>query len=102
MDEKVKRVDKTADSQKTVDEEVKKDTAKKEKMADAECMEAEMSEQLEGENQVGAGETESCLPLAADQLDLARQYKQMMLIYEAGIRQLTTKLQILNLSLIHI
>ena len=35
MDEKVKRVDKTADSQKTVDEEVKKDTAKKEKMADA-------------------------------------------------------------------
>lgn len=96
MDEKVKRVDKTADSQKTVDEEVKKDTAKKEKMADAECMEAEMSEQLEGENQVGAGETESCLPLAADQLDLARQYKQMMLIYEAGIRQLTTKLQILN------
>jgi len=91
MDEKVKRVDKTADSQKKVDEEGKKDTAKKEKMA-----EADMSEQLEGENQVGAGETESCLPLAADQLDLARQYKQMMLIYEAGIRQLTTKLQILN------
>ncbi len=41
-------------------------------------------------------ETTSYLPLAADQLDLAKQYKQMMMFYEAGIRQLTTKLQILN------
>ena len=50
----------------------------------------------EKENEQTGKAAGSCLPLAADQLDLAKQYKQMMLIYEAGIRQLTTKLQILN------
>ena len=50
----------------------------------------------EKENEQTGKTAGSCLPLAADQLDLAKQYKQMMLIYEAGIRQLTTKLQILN------
>ena len=50
----------------------------------------------EKENEHTGKAAGSCLPLAADQLDLAKQYKQMMLIYEAGIRQLTTKLQILN------
>lgn len=43
-----------------------------------------------------AAEAEVMLPLAADQLNLAKQYNQMILYYEAGIRQLTTKLQILN------
>lgn len=59
-------------------------------------MEADMPEQSEEQDGTGAEETTSYLPLAADQLDLAKQYKQMMLFYEAGIRQLTTKLQILN------
>ena len=62
-------------------------------------MEADMPEQSEEQDGTGAEETTSYLPLAADQLDLAKQYKQMMLFYEAGIRQLTTKLQILNREL---
>ena len=59
-------------------------------------MEADLTDHSEQQDEAGAEEAASYLPLAADQLDLAKQYKQMMLIYEAGIRQLTTKLQILN------
>ena len=36
------------------------------------------------------------LPQALDYLDMNKQYNQLMLFYEAGIRQMTTKLQILN------
>lgn len=95
MDEKVKVTDKEADTEKTVNEETDKNTNKdttiKEKM-----MEADLTDHSEQQDEAGAEEAASYLPLAADQLDLAKQYKQMMLIYEAGIRQLTTKLQILN------
>ena len=91
MDEKVK----VTDTEQT-DKKVNEDTTLKEKLVEAECMEADMPEQSEEQDGTGAEETTSYLPLAADQLDLAKQYKQMMLFYEAGIRQLTTKLQILN------
>ena len=91
MDEKVK----VTDIEQT-DKKVNEDTTLKEKLVEAECMEADMPEQSEEQDGTGAEETTSYLPLAADQLDLAKQYKQMMLFYEAGIRQLTTKLQILN------
>ena len=36
------------------------------------------------------------LPQSDDTLDLSRQYNQIMFFYEAGIRQLTAKLEILN------
>lgn len=91
MDEKVK----VTDTEQT-DKKVNEDTTLKEKLVEAEYMEADMPEQSEEQDETGAEETTSYLPLAADQLDLAKQYKQMMLFYEAGIRQLTTKLQILN------
>ena len=91
MDEKVK----VTDTEQT-DKKVNEDTTLKEKLVEAEYMEADMPEQSEEQDGTGAEETTSYLPLAADQLDLAKQYKQMMLFYEAGIRQLTTKLQILN------
>ena len=91
MNEKVK----VTDTEQT-DKKVNEDTTLKEKLVEAECMEADMPEQSEEQDGTGTEETTSYLPLAADQLDLAKQYKQMMLFYEAGIRQLTTKLQILN------
>lgn len=36
------------------------------------------------------------LPQISDYLDIEKQYKQMMFFYEAGIHQLTAKLEILN------
>ena len=84
MDEKVK----VTDTEQT-DKKVNEDTTLKEKLVEAEYMEADMPEQSEEQDGTGAEETTSYLPLAADQLDLAKQYKQMMLFYEAGIRQLT-------------
>ena len=51
---------------------------------------AEDNKTVETEN------TGAALPQALDYLDMNKQYNQLMLIYEAGIRQLTTKLQILN------
>lgn len=41
-------------------------------------------------------DTGAALPQALDYLDMNKQYNQLMLFYEAGIRQMTTKLQILN------
>ena len=95
MDEKVKVTDKEADTEKTVNKETDKNT-NKDTTSKAKMMEADLSDHSEQQDEAGAEEAASYLPLAADQLDLAKQYKQMMLIYEAGIRQLTTKLQILN------
>lgn len=51
---------------------------------------------LSNETVVEEGEQGSFLPQVSDYLDLAKQYGQIMFFYEAGIRQLTTKLQILN------
>lgn len=95
MDEKVKVTDKEADTEKTVNKETDKNT-NKDTASKAKMMEADLTDHSEQQDEAGAEEAASYLPLAADQLDLAKQYKQMMLIYEAGIRQLTTKLQILN------
>lgn len=95
MDEKVKVTDKEADTEKTVNKETDKNT-NKDTTIKAKMMEADLTDHAEQQDEAGAEEAASYLPLAADQLDLAKQYKQMMLIYEAGIRQLTTKLQILN------
>ena len=95
MDEKVKVTDKEADTEKTVNKETDKNT-NKDTTIKAKMMEADLTDHSEQQDEAGAEEAASYLPLAADQLDLAKQYKQMMLIYEAGIRQLTTKLQILN------
>ena len=95
MDEKVKVTDKEADTEKTVNKETDKNT-NKDTTSKAKMMEADLTDHSEQQDEAGAEEAASYLPLAADQLDLAKQYKQMMLIYEAGIRQLTTKLQILN------
>lgn len=36
------------------------------------------------------------LPTASDVLNITEQYNQMMFFYEAGIRQITAKLEILN------
>lgn len=36
------------------------------------------------------------LPQASDYLDIEKQYKQMMFFYEAGVHQITAKLEILN------
>ena len=95
MDEKVNVTDKEADTEKTVNKETDKNT-NKDTTSKAKMMEADLTDHSEQQDEAGAEEAASYLPLAADQLDLAKQYKQMMLIYEAGIRQLTTKLQILN------
>lgn len=95
MDEKVKVTDKEADTEKTANKETDKNT-NKDTTIKAKMMEADLTDHSEQQDEAGAEEAASYLPLAADQLDLAKQYKQMMLIYEAGIRQLTTKLQILN------
>jgi len=51
---------------------------------------AEDNKTVETEN------TGAALPQALDYLDMNKQYNQLMLFYEAGIRQMTTKLQILN------
>ena len=51
---------------------------------------AEDNKNVETEN------TGAALPQALDYLDMNKQYNQLMLFYEAGIRQMTTKLQILN------
>ena len=51
---------------------------------------AEDNKNVETEN------TGAALPQAPDYLDINKQYNQLMLFYEAGIRQMTTKLQILN------
>lgn len=91
MDENVTNIEETAD------EKVNTDTTMNEKAVEAEHMEAEQADpEVEQQDEEAGDSAASYLPLAADQLDLAKQYKQMMLIYEAGIRQLTTKLQILN------
>ena len=47
-------------------------------------------------NEDESGDTGAALPQALDYLDMNKQYNQLMLFYEAGIRQMTTKLQILN------
>lgn len=36
------------------------------------------------------------LPIASDALNITEQYNQIMFFYEAGIRQITAKLEILN------
>lgn len=46
--------------------------------------------------EVSEEETELLLPQTNDYLDMEKQYKQIMFFYEAGIRQLTAKLEILN------
>ena len=92
MDEK----EKVTSTKKAVNDEVNKDISMKEKMVEEEYVKADAEEQAKEQETMDADEATNYLPLAADQLDLAKQYKQMMLIYEAGIRQLTTKLQILN------
>ena len=86
MDEKVKVTDKEADTEKTVNKETDKNT-NKDTTSKAKMMEADLTDHSEQQDEAGAEEAASYLPLAADQLDLAKQYKQMMLIYEAGIRQ---------------
>lgn len=96
MDEKMKATDTEKNVNEETEKELNKDTTLKDKLVEAECMEADMPEQQEEQDGPEAEETANYLPLAADQLDLAKQYKQMMMFYEAGIRQLTTKLQILN------
>ena len=78
------------------EKEVNKDISMKKKTVEEEYVKADAEEQAKEQNTTDADEAANYLPLAADQLDLAKQYKQMMMIYEAGIRQLTTKLQILN------
>ena len=85
MDENVTNIEETAD------EKVNTDTTMNEKAVEAEHMEAEQADpEVEQQDEEAGDSAASYLPLAADQLDLAKQYKQMMLIYEAGIRQLTT------------
>ena len=41
-------------------------------------------------------EQDLLLPQAGDYLDMEKQYKQIMFLYEAGINQITAKLEILN------
>ncbi len=41
-------------------------------------------------------EAETLLPQTSDHLDMAQQYRQIMFFYEAGIQQVTAKLEILN------
>lgn len=41
-------------------------------------------------------EAEMLLPQTSDHLDMAQQYRQIMFFYEAGIQQVTAKLEILN------
>ena len=46
--------------------------------------------------QVTEGTGELLLPQTADYLDMDKQYKQIMFFYEAGIKQVMAKLEILN------
>lgn len=41
-------------------------------------------------------DTQMLLPQASDYLDMEQQYRQIMFFYEAGIQQVTAKLEILN------
>lgn len=45
---------------------------------------------------VAAGDEELYLPQVEDRLDMEEQYRQIMFFYEAGIQQVTAKLEILN------
>lgn len=45
---------------------------------------------------VSEGEQELLLPQESDYLDMENQYRQIMFFYEAGIQQVTAKLEILN------
>lgn len=45
---------------------------------------------------VDAQEAESLLPQVSDGLNMEKQYRQLMFFYEAGIQQVTAKLEILN------
>lgn len=45
---------------------------------------------------VAAGVEELYLPQVEDRLDMEEQYRQIMFFYEAGIQQVTAKLEILN------
>ena len=45
---------------------------------------------------VSEEEAEMLLPQLADDLDMEKQYRQIMFFYEAGIQQVTAKLEILN------
>lgn len=45
---------------------------------------------------VNEEDTQMLLPQASDYLDMEQQYRQIMFFYEAGIQQVTAKLEILN------
>lgn len=45
---------------------------------------------------VNEGDLDILLPQTSDYLDLENQYRQIMFFYEAGIQQVTAKLEILN------
>lgn len=45
---------------------------------------------------VNEGDLDILLPQTSDYLDLENQYRQIMFFYEAGIQQITAKLEILN------
>ena len=45
---------------------------------------------------VSEEEAELLLPQMADDLNMEKQYRQIMFFYEAGIQQVTAKLEILN------
>lgn len=45
---------------------------------------------------VNEDDTKMLLPQAGDYLDMENQYRQIMFFYEAGIQQVTAKLEILN------
>ena len=74
MDEKVKVTDKEADTEKTVNKETDKNT-NKDTTSKAKMMEADLTDHSEQQDEAGAEEAASYLPLAADQLDLAKQYE---------------------------
>lgn len=47
-------------------------------------------------NAVEDDSSELLLPQTSDYLDMEQQYRQLMFFYEAGIQQVTAKLEILN------
>ena len=45
---------------------------------------------------INEGDLDILLPQTNDYLDMENQYRQIMFFYEAGIQQVTAKLEILN------
>ena len=60
------------------------------------CLTTKKEGDIEVVNVIPEDGNEIYLPQTGDLLDMEKQYRQIMFFYEAGIQQVTAKLEILN------